>query len=135
MTSPRNLTYRKKYKKYYWRNPLTGKEFPLNGLSKSQAIEANNYIINNYTPSALLKRFKDQKTMTIGLWLERYAQILQRRELSATTYKMRTSQTNAINDGLGSMVLSAITTRHIADFLKKWVVQDKRTMAAGVRAV
>ena len=64
---PRNLTYRKKYKKYYWRNPVSGKEFPLDGLSKSQAIaqaiEANNYITNNFTPSGLLQRITDEKQL------------------------------------------------------------------------
>ncbi|EBQ5331858.1 integrase, partial [Salmonella enterica] len=42
---PRNLTFRKKEKTFYWRNPLTKKEISLGQVSRreaiAQAIEAN----------------------------------------------------------------------------------------------
>ncbi len=44
---PRNLTYRRFYKSFYWRNPITGKEIPLGQIARrdaiSQTIEANNF--------------------------------------------------------------------------------------------
>nr|WP_084833012.1 phage integrase Arm DNA-binding domain-containing protein [Enterobacter roggenkampii] len=136
---PRNLTYRKKYKKYYWRNPVSGKEFPLDGLSKSQAIaqaiEANNYITNNFTPSGLLQRITDEKQLTMGDWLERYSVILQRRELAANTYKVRAGQIATINEKMGELILNKVNTRHIADFLDTWIAEGKKTMAATMRSV
>ncbi|HEF0022024.1 TPA: phage integrase Arm DNA-binding domain-containing protein [Citrobacter amalonaticus] len=136
---PRNLTYRKKYKKFYWRNPVNGKEFPLDGLSKSQAIaqaiEANNYIANNFTPSALLERIKSEKEMTMANWLERYNVILNRRELAANTYKARAGHIATIGERMGSMVLKSINTRHIADFLDPWIAEGKKTMAGVLRSV
>lgn len=57
---PRNLIYRHARKTYHWRNPQTGKEFSLGNISRreavAQAIEANNYLDQNYIPSALLKK-------------------------------------------------------------------------------
>lgn len=59
---PKNLTYRRYYKSYYWRNPLTGKEIPLGQIARrdaiSQAIQANNYIESNFQPVALLERLQ-----------------------------------------------------------------------------
>ncbi|ECI6394111.1 phage integrase Arm DNA-binding domain-containing protein, partial [Salmonella enterica] len=43
---PRYLTYRKASKSFFWRNPVTDKEFPLGQIARrdaiTQAIEANN---------------------------------------------------------------------------------------------
>lgn len=36
---------------------------------------------------------------------------------------------------MGGIVLSKITTRHVAEFLEFWVVQDKNTMASTMRSV
>ncbi|CNJ88285.1 phage integrase [Yersinia aldovae] len=59
---PKNLTYRRYYKSYYWRNPLTGKEIPLGQIARrdaiSQAIQANNYIESNFQPVVLLERLQ-----------------------------------------------------------------------------
>ncbi|MDM3217653.1 phage integrase Arm DNA-binding domain-containing protein [Citrobacter sp. Cf084] len=73
---PRNLTYRKRDRLYGWRNPITGQELSLGRIDRkdaiSQAIEANNYIEQNYLPSALLDRIKETPTFTVKAWLERY---------------------------------------------------------------
>ena len=82
---PRNLTFRKRDKLYSWRNPITGQEVSLGRVARkdavAQAIEANNYIDQNYLPSTLLEKIKDVPTFTVSAWLERYVVILERREL------------------------------------------------------
>ncbi|ENS0574031.1 phage integrase Arm DNA-binding domain-containing protein, partial [Shigella flexneri] len=35
---PRNLTYRRRDKAYYWRNPLTKEEFTLGKISRRDAV-------------------------------------------------------------------------------------------------
>lgn len=59
---PRNLTFRKRDNIFSWRNPITGQEISLGRISRkdaiSQAIEANNFIHQNYIPSSLLDRIK-----------------------------------------------------------------------------
>lgn len=35
---PRNLTYRKASKSFFWRNPVTDKEFPLGQIARRDAI-------------------------------------------------------------------------------------------------
>lgn len=136
---PKNLTYRKSRKTYYWRNPLTGKEFTLGLISRrdaiSQAIEANHYIEQNYSPIQLLDKLKGTNDYTLSSWLDRYDVIFKRRELAENTYKVRKGQIATIEEKMGHLTLSKITTRHIADFLETWVVQDKKTMAATMRSV
>ncbi|KYQ95430.1 hypothetical protein AWY96_18815 [Serratia plymuthica] len=48
---------------------------------------------------------------------------------------MRTGQLAIIREHLGNMVMSKITTRHVAEFLELWIAQDKKTMAATLRSV
>ncbi|EKN3950793.1 integrase [Yersinia enterocolitica] len=136
---PRNLTYRHRYKSYYWRNPLTGKEIPLGQISRreavSQSIEANNYVEQNYSPVLLLEKLKGTQEYTMTSWLERYDVIYKRRELAVNTYKVRKGQIAMISEKMGNMVLAKITTRHVAEFLEFWVAQDKKTMAATMRSV
>lgn len=59
---PRNLTYRKASKSFFWRNPVTDKEFPLGQIARrdaiTQTIEANNFIAQNHTPVALIEKLK-----------------------------------------------------------------------------
>ncbi|EDH9977172.1 hypothetical protein CC624_23400, partial [Salmonella enterica subsp. enterica serovar Wangata] len=61
---PRNLTYRKASKSFFWRNPVTDKEFPLGQIARrdaiTQAIEANNFIAQNHTPVALIEKLIDR---------------------------------------------------------------------------
>lgn len=61
---PRYLTYRKASKSFFWRNPVTDKEFPLGQIARrdaiTQAIEANNFIAQNHTPVALIEKLKER---------------------------------------------------------------------------
>ncbi|TNV22863.1 integrase [Buttiauxella sp. B2] len=136
---PRNLTYRAKYKAYYWRNPLTKKEIPLGQISRrdavTQAIEANNFIEQQFTPVALMERLTGEHEFTLTEWLERYEAILLRRELAVNTYKVRSGQIKTIGEKLGDMVLSKVTTLHVAEFLEPWIIEGKKTMAGAMRSV
>ncbi|ENA9695612.1 phage integrase Arm DNA-binding domain-containing protein [Salmonella enterica subsp. enterica] len=136
---PRNLTYRKTSKSFFWRNPATNKEYPLGQISRreaiAQAIEANSFISQNYTPIALIEKLKETDSFTVAQWLKRYEILLRRRNLSANTYKIRSNQLAVIGEQLGSMVLSDVTTRHIATFLEQWIVAGKNTMAGAIRSV
>lgn len=136
---PKNLTYRRNSKSFAWRNPATKVEIPLGQISRrdaiAQAIEANNYIEQKYTPVALMEKLMGKHEFTFADFLERYETILQRRNLAANTYKARTGHIKTIGDKLGKMVLSQITTRHIAEFLEPWIVEGKKTMAGTLRSV
>ncbi|EAQ9998275.1 integrase [Salmonella enterica] len=136
---PKNLTYRKNDKAFYWRNPLTKKEIALGQISRrdaiAQAIEANNFIAQNYTPVALIEKLKGMDSLTVTKWIERYAVLLQRRNLSANTYKIRSNQLATIREKMGEMILAEVTTKHVATFLETWIEGGKNTMAGAMRSV
>lgn len=83
----------------------------------------------------MLDKLKGTNEYTLSSWLDRYDVIFKRRELAENTYKVRKGQIATIQEKMGHLTLSKITTRHIADFLETWVVQDKKTMAATMRSV
>ncbi|WP_079907453.1 tyrosine-type recombinase/integrase [Salmonella enterica] len=136
---PKNLTYRKNRKSFAWRNPLTYEEFQLGQISRrdaiAQAIEANNFIAQNYTPVALIEKLKGMDSLTVTKWIERYEVLLQRRNLSANTYKIRGNQLATIREKMGEMILAEVTTKHIATFLETWIEGGKNTMAGAMRSV
>ncbi|MEE3649506.1 MULTISPECIES: tyrosine-type recombinase/integrase [unclassified Brenneria] len=136
---PRNLTYRRSYKSYYWRNPITGKEIPLGQIARRdaicQAIEANNYIEQNFTPVTLIEKLKEKKDTTLTEWLERYEVIIKRRDLAENTYKIRSGQITTIRQALGGKALKDVTTKDIAGFLEIYFKQGKLSMAGGLRSV
>ncbi|EMH4072846.1 phage integrase Arm DNA-binding domain-containing protein [Serratia marcescens] len=139
MRLPKNLTFRRNRNAFYWRNPVTKKEISLGQISRreaiAQAIEANHYIEQNYSPVLLLEKIKGSHEYTLNAWLDRYDVLFKRRELAENTYKVRTGQIAIIRERLGDMVLTKITTRHIAEFLEFWIAQNKKTMAATMRSV
>ncbi|MCS2154750.1 phage integrase Arm DNA-binding domain-containing protein [Scandinavium goeteborgense] len=136
---PKNLTYRKNDKAFYWRNPLTKKEISLGQISRreavAQAIEANNYLAQNFSPVSLIEKLKGMDSLTVAKWLERYDTLLQRRDLAANTYKIRGNQLAMIKEKIGGMILREVSTRHVAEFLDPWISEGKNTMAAGMRSV
>ncbi len=136
---PRNLTFRKRDKLYSWRNPITGQEISLGRVARKDAvalaIEANSYIDQNYLPSTLLEKIKDVPTFTVSAWLERYAVILERRELKPNTMKVRKNQIATINEEFGRIPLTSVTTKDIAEFLEYYIISDKKSMASGLRSV
>ena len=84
---PKNLTYRKNDKAFYWRNPVTKKEIALGQIARrdaiAQAIEANNFIYKKYTTTALIEQLKGTNSYTVSMWIDRYDVLLKRRGLSA----------------------------------------------------
>lgn len=136
---PKNLTYRKNDKAFYWRNPLTKKEIALGQISRrdaiAQAIEANNFIAQKYTPVALIEILKGTDSLTVTKWIERYEILLQRRNLSANTYKIRGNQLATIREKMGGILLAEVTTKHVATFLETWIEGGKNTMAGAMRSV
>lgn len=136
---PRNLTYRKASKSFFWRNPLTDKEFPLGQIARrdaiTQAIEANNFIAQNHTPVALIEKLKGTDSFTVSAWIDRYEVLLQRRSLSVNTYKIRGNQLATVREKMGEIILAEVTTRHIAKFLESWITEGKNTMAGAMRSV
>ncbi|QKJ87467.1 Phage integrase [Paramixta manurensis] len=136
---PRNLTYRKARRSFFWRNPLTGKEIALGQISRrdavAQAIEANHYLESNFSPTLLLEKLKGTNELTLSTWLTRYDVIYKRRNLADNTYKVRKGQIKIIQEKMGELILEKITTKHVAEFLEEWVSQDKKTMAATMRSV
>ncbi|QIX97422.1 tyrosine-type recombinase/integrase [Cedecea sp. FDAARGOS_727] len=136
---PKNLTYRKKGKAFYWRNPLTKKEISLGQIARrdaiAQAIEANNYIANTSSPVSLIEKIKGTDVLTVKDWCERYYTLLERRDLAANTYKTRKNQLVIIKERIGGRILADVSTRHIAEFLDPWIAEGKNTMAAGMRSV
>lgn len=139
MRLPKNLTFRRNRNAFYWRNPVSKKEISLGQISRreaiAQAIEANHYIEQNYSPVLLLEKIKGSHEYTLNAWLDRYDVLFKRRELAENTYKVRAGQIAIIRERLGDMVLTKITTRHIAEFLEFWIAQNKKTMAATMRSV
>ncbi|TBJ97929.1 tyrosine-type recombinase/integrase [Salmonella enterica] len=136
---PKNLTYRKNDRAFYWRNPVTKKEIALGQIARrdavAQAIEANNYIYQNYTPAALIEKLKRSDTFTLSMWIDRYNVLLKRRDLAANTYKIRGNQLATVREKMGEMILAEVTTRHIAEFLESWIAEGKNTMAGAMRSV
>lgn len=136
---PRNLTFRKRDRLFSWRNPVTGQEISLGRVARkdavTQAIEANNYIDQNYIPSSLLDRIKDAPTFTVSAWLNQYSVILERRELKPSTMKVRRNQLSTIEEEFGTFALSSVTTKDVASFLETYIVCDKKSMASGLRSV
>ncbi|MCC3717928.1 phage integrase Arm DNA-binding domain-containing protein [Rouxiella badensis] len=136
---PRNLTFRKAKQIYSWRNPITGQEISLGRIPRkdaiSQAIEANSYIEQNYAPSALLERLKDNPEFTFSKWLERYEVIQARRNLKPTTIRIRTNQIQTLKAEFGRFGISKISTREIAVFLETYIECGKRNMAVALRSL
>ncbi|EOK5999933.1 tyrosine-type recombinase/integrase [Salmonella enterica subsp. enterica serovar Newport] len=136
---PRYLTYRKASKSFFWRNPVTDKEFPLGQIARrdaiTQAIEANNFIAQNHTPVALIEKLKGTDSFTVSAWIDRYEVLLQRRSLSVNTYKIRSNQLATVREKMGEIILAEVTTRHIAKFLESWITEGKNTMAGAMRSV
>jgi len=97
---PKNLTYRRGSKSFAWRNPATKVKIPLEQISRrdavAQAIEANNYIEQQYTPVALMEKLMGKHEFTIAEWLERYEVILQYLDLAINTYKIRAGHIKTI---------------------------------------
>ncbi|EGR8329599.1 tyrosine-type recombinase/integrase [Salmonella enterica] len=71
----------------------------------------------------------------MSAWINRYEVLLQRRNLSVNTYKIRSNQLATVREKMGEIILAEATTRHIAKFLESWITEGKKTMAGAMRSV
>ncbi|EAM1538926.1 integrase, partial [Salmonella enterica subsp. enterica serovar Typhimurium] len=71
----------------------------------------------------------------MSAWIDRYEVLLQRRNLSVNTYKIRSNQLATVREKMGEIILAEVTTRHIAKFLESWITEGKNTMAGAMRSV
>ncbi|PXW40623.1 integrase [Erwinia sp. AG740] len=141
---PRNLTYRKTRKAFYWRNPVSGEEISMGQISRrdaiSQAIEANHYIESNFTPVALMQRLIKKKddsepATTFMDWMKSYEAILKRRDLADNTIKARTKQIGYLCNRFGEKDITKITTKDIAEFINSYIDAGKNTTASTMRSL
>ena len=83
---PVNLYERRGY--FWWRNPVDGKTHGLGrdkAMAVQEAIEANLYITGLETFPRLIDRVKDIGRQSVGDWLDRYAKIIDERDVSKAT--------------------------------------------------
>ncbi len=73
---PRYLTYRKASKSFFWRNPVTDKQFTPGQIARrdaiTQAIEANNSIAQSQSRVAMIEKLKGTDAFTVSAWINRY---------------------------------------------------------------
>lgn len=84
-----------------------------------------NFIAQNHTPVALIEKLKGTDSFTVSAWIDRYEVLLQRRNLSVNTYKIRSNQLATVREKMGEIILAEVTTRHIAKFLESWITEGK----------
>ncbi|KDS01490.1 Rac prophage protein [Salmonella enterica subsp. enterica serovar Heidelberg str. RI-11-014316] len=60
-----------------------------------------NFIAQNHTPVALIEKLKGTDSFTVSAWIDRYEVLLQRRNLSVNTYKIRSNQLATVREKIG----------------------------------
>lgn len=85
---PRNLTYRRRYKSYYWRNPLTKKEFSLGqrrediALMRFDQVVDGRLLIDQGKTGAMISLPLDLELRSVGL---RLGTVIDRCRLASST--------------------------------------------------
>jgi integrase len=131
---PPNLYCSKKGPRFYYRyrNPESGKETGV-GTDKQAAIRAAHQLNAELrpTPVDLLARVRGTDRR-MDSWLDRYAELLQGRDLSPATLLSYRKLLKAIRAELGELELSAIDTRRAAEFIGSYAATP--TMAKQLRS-
>lgn len=133
---PANLYERRGY--YSWRNPITREEFGLGrdrASAFAQAIEANLHIAGLLKKERLVDRLvSGGKKRTLGVWLERYAEILAERKLAENTRRHYRSLAKRAQEILGADTkLRAITALMVSEALGA-LAKDHPRMAQALRS-
>jgi hypothetical protein len=131
---------------YSWRNPITGKELGIGrvtlGEAKAQAAEANVHIAGLRDKPRLVDRLVGREDNSLQAWLDEYEKKLglvrsehhtPDVELAVNTVKTYRSQVKKIREVWNEQLplpLPRITTRMIADGLKRLKAQYPRTAQA-----
>ena len=132
---PQNLYVRKGY--FSWRNPNTGIECSV-GKDRSeaiaQAVEANIHILCLRDKPRLIDRLTGAANQTVSSLIDEYTQFC-REGKAASTIESERQRVAIIREKLGSIPVKSVTTQNIADFLRDWLLQDKRRMAEAQRSL
>jgi len=118
---------------YCYRDPRTGKEYGLGRdkrLAVTEAIAANMAFFGSDEIKPLAQRMQDENNVTLHAWLDRYGEIVQRRELKEKTMANHRSRMKAFRESLPDKAVCDFTTKDIADFLNGYV---QRGMAASAK--
>ncbi len=130
---PPNLYVRNGY--YSYRDPRNGKEYGL-GRDKRQAI--NESVAANMTlfaPSKnLIDRINNITQTSLTEWCERYIDILNRREIAASSMTEYKSRVNAIGDWFNTKPIDEVSTKDIAEFLDSYVTSGRAARAKLIRS-
>lgn len=122
-------------KAYVWRHPITGEKFGL-GTNRqeafAQAHEANLQVLNLLEKPRLIHRIAG-KPETLDDWLETYKGIIGKRlaegAIADSTAKGYVQKCATIGAGIGKTIMSAVTTRTIAEFLAQYEGRERMGQA------
>ena len=131
---PPNLYISKKGKKYYfrYRHPGTGKETGM-GSDRVKAVSAANELNGKLMPTEV-----DLVSRVIGgtdrmsAWLDRYVELLNKRDLADASLEFYKKLIKVIRGGMGDADLSTVDTRMVAQFIEQH--EHKPTMARHLRS-
>lgn len=124
---------------YVWRHPVTGKVFGLGSNRQeafAQAHEANLAVLELLEKPRLVHRIAGRPE-TLTDWIETYKGILDKRfddgKIAKSTRDNMKQRCNTVSDAIGETILKEVTTRTIADFLKRY--DGKERMAQAMRSL
>lgn len=124
---------------YVWRHPVTGKVYGLGNNRQAafaQAHEANLAVLELLEKPRLVHRIAGRPE-TLADWIETYKGILDKRfsdeKIAKSTRDNMKQRCNTIAEAIGETILKEVTTRTIADFLKRY--DSKERMAQAMRSL
>jgi enterobacteria phage integrase len=121
---------------YCYRDPRTGCEYGLGRdkrLAVTEAIAANMEIYGSGDTKPLAQRLKEESQITFHAWLDRYADIVLRRELKEKTMANHRSRMKAFREYFQDKPVCDFTTKDVADFLNEYVRQGMAASAKLMR--
>lgn len=121
---------------YCYRDPKTGKEYGLGRdkrLAVTEAIAANMAFFGSEELKPLAQRLREESQVTFHAWLDRYADIIQRRELKEKTMVNHRSRMRIFRAHFQDKSVCDFTTKDIADFLNGYVHQGMSASAKLMR--
>ncbi len=135
---PANL-YEPRSGYFVWRNPVTGKTYSLGritrGEARDQAIEANRVVEKRQADRLTQRLHAAQVGETFGDWIDRYAEILDRRNLKPNTMRQHKWRLKTMREQFGSdPVADLLEVRRWADWLDEFTAAGKARSAGAWRS-
>jgi integrase len=121
---------------YSYVNPLDGKEYGLGRDKAAACAEArvvNNHIAQVRKQTGLLDKITGAAGKVLSMWLDEYLVIIEKKDYAAATLRNKKYMAATIREGLGGEVIDRITTRKVADFIKRWTDKGKDQQAKLLR--